>query len=128
MSRLRPPRLPRSRHGNLSNPLRYGNPSSQLTRGTCRGMGIRQTGSHVAPVLTPGPDITSEWPLVRPYSVMMCAESREASSGSVFLINKLTKQVTRTTHRQETETMPLGEGSKGSDIYRAGNQGGDESK
>ena len=36
-----------------------------------------------------------------------------------------TKQETRTTHRQETETMTPGEGTKGSDICRAGNQGSD---
>ena len=39
-----------------------------------------------------------------------------------------TKQQIRTTHRQETETKTMttpGEGTKGSDIYKAGNQGGD---
>ena len=38
-----------------------------------------------------------------------------------------TKQETRTTHRHdtETETITPGEGTKGSDIYRGGNQGSD---
>ena len=36
-----------------------------------------------------------------------------------------TKQETLTAHRQETETMTPGEGVKGRDIYRAGNQGSD---
>ena len=36
-----------------------------------------------------------------------------------------TKQETQTTHRHETERMTPGEGTKGSDIYRAGNQGSD---
>ena len=49
----------------------------------------------------------------------MCAKSREASSGSVcVLINKSNKHVTQTMHRHDP-------GTKGSDLYREGNQGGD---
>ena len=60
----------------------------------------------------------------------MCAESREVSSGSECFnkINRTehnTKQEPRTTHTHETETMTPGEGTKGSDKIKAGNQGSD---
>jgi hypothetical protein len=58
----------------------------------------------------------------------MCAESRKASSGSEVVNEKRQhnpKQETRTMHRHETETetMMPGEGTKESDIYRAGGGG-----
>jgi hypothetical protein len=49
---------------------------------------------------------------------MTCDESQGVSG-----LNKW--NIIRTTQGQETETMTPGEGTKGSDIYSAGNQGSD---